>query len=239
MARKKLSSKNPDVLVIDIGGTKVKFQSSAHGRTGRFKSGRKMTPGLMVEHVLQLTERWKFDVVSIGFPGPVVHGRPAVDPENLGDGWTRFDFKKAFGKPVKIINDAAMQALGSYEGGRMLFLGLGTGVGSTMIVDDMVIPLELGELRYSNNALVKDVLQKKSLKKKGAPSWEKAVHTVAKNLKAAFVADYVVIGGGNEKKVRRLPPGARRGSNRFAFRGGSRLWQKSPITAKKHTLIIT
>jgi polyphosphate glucokinase len=179
--------------------------------------------------------------VSIGFPGPVVLGRRKVDPVNIGGGWTRLDFEKAVGKPVKVINDAAMQALGSYEGGRMLFIGLGTGLGSTLIDDDVVVPLEVGEVRYSRAKTLEDVLGKRGLKRLGFKAWRKAVDAAVANLKAAFVADYVMIGGGNVKKLKHLPPGARRGSNRHAFRGGVRLWQESPIGAqiKKHTLIIT
>jgi polyphosphate glucokinase len=200
-----------------------------------------MTASQMVEQVRQHTSGWHYDVVSIGFPGPVVHGEPRADPVNLGGGWTRLDFKKAFGKPVKLINDATMQALGSYEGGRMLFIGLGTGLGSAMIVDDVVVPLELGEIRHSRGRTLEDVLGKRGLKRLGRARWRKAVNAAVTNLEAAFVADYVMIGGGNVKKLNRLPPRARRGSNRHAFRGGVRLWQAAPVTAKmkKHTLIIT
>ena len=200
-----------------------------------------MTASKIVEQARELIADWHYDVVSIGYPGPVVHGRPKVEPVNIGGGWTRLEFDKAFGKPVKVINDAAMQALGSYEGGRMLFIGLGTGLGSTLIVDDVVVPLELGEIRYSRGRTLEDVLGKRGLKKLGFKRWRKAVDAAVANLKAAFVADYVMIGGGNVKKLQQLPPGARRGSNRHAFRGGVRLWQESPIGAeiKKHTLIIT
>ncbi len=199
-----------------------------------------MTPSQMVVEALSLTAKWEFDVVSIGFAGPVVHGKPAGDPENLGPGWTDFDFAKAFRKPVKLINDAAMQALGCYEGGRMLFIGLGTGVGSALILDDVIVPLELGELRHSRSQLLRDVLGKKALKEKGRAKWERAVHAAVKNLRAAFVADYVVLGGGNVKKLKRWPGGARRGGNRFAFDGGVRLWRKQPISpeVREHTLTI-
>jgi polyphosphate glucokinase len=228
------------VLIIDIGGSKIKLRKSDARSTLKFQSGKKITPDRMVRQVLALTTEWKYDVISIGFAGPVVHGRPARDPENLGKGWTDFDFEKAFRKPVKLINDAAMQALGCYKGGRMLFLGLGTGVGSTLILDEVIVPLELGELRYSRNQTLRDVLGKPGLKKAGRGRWEKAVHAAVKNLRAAFVSDYVVLGGGNAKKLRRLPAGARRGGNRFAFTGGVRLWQKTPISARvrKHTLRI-
>ena len=227
--------------MIDVGGSKVKLHNSGDQRTAKFPSGKMMTARKMAEQVRELTADWDYDVISIGFPGPVVHGKPAVNSQNLGGGWPRFDFKKAFPKPVKLINDAAMQALGSYEGGRMLFLGLGTGLGSTLIVDDVVVPLELGQLRYAQRKSLENALGKRGLKKIGRTAWERAVHAAVVNLKAAFVADYVVVGGGNEKKLKRLPRGARRGSNRYAFRGGVRLWQSSPTSTKvqKHTLIIT
>jgi polyphosphate glucokinase len=239
--KKKGLEKEPCVLVVDVGGSNVKLRNSGDGRTAKFKSGKAMTPGKMVAQALKITADWRYDVVSVGFPGPVVHGRPALDPNNLGGGWTRYDFRMAFGKPVKLINDAAMQALGSYKSGRMLFVGLGTGVGSTLIVDDVVVPLELGELRYSRRNILEDVLGKRGLKKAGRARWERAVHAAIRNLKTACVADYVIIGGGNVKKLKRLPRDARRGSNRHAFRGGVRLWQETPISAdvKKHTLIIT
>jgi polyphosphate glucokinase len=233
--------KEPVVLVIDVGGSKIKLRKSDSPQRIKFKSGRKTTPDQMVTQALLLTANWDYDVVSIGFPGPVVHGKPVCDPQNLGKGWVNFDFRKAFRKPVKLINDAAMQALGSYQGGRMLFIGLGTGLGSALIVDDVVVPLELGEIRYSRGKTLEDLLGKRGLKKIGGTNWRKAVHAAIANLKTAFVADYVMIGGGNVKKLRRLPPDARRGSNHHAFCGGVRLWQETPISAKvkKHTLILT
>jgi polyphosphate glucokinase len=230
----------PVVLVIDVGGSNIKLRKSDSPHTLKFKSGSEMTPGKMVGEALALTAKWKYDVVSIGFAGPVVHGKPACDPDNLGPGWTDFDFEKALGKPVKLINDAAMQALGCYRTGRMLFLGLGTGLGSSLILDEVVVPLELGQLRYSDDATIEDVLGKKGLKDMGRTKWEAAVHAAVKNLHRAFVADYTVVGGGNAKKLNKLPKGTRRGSNRFAFRGGVRLWRKAPITpqVRKHTLVI-
>jgi polyphosphate glucokinase len=233
-------SRQPVVLVVDVGGSKIKLRKSDSPLVAKFQSGPKMTPSQMVVEALSLTAKWDYDVVSIGFAGPVVHGHPACDPENLGPGWTEFDYEKAFHKPVKLINDAAMQALGSYKGGRMLFLGLGTGLGSTLILDEVVVPLELGQLRYSRKQKLEDVLGKAALKKNGEEKWERAVHAAIANLKAAFVADYIVIGGGNAKKLRKLPKGARRGSNRFAFPGGIRLWKKSPIAPRlrEHTLVI-
>ncbi|HYJ06119.1 MAG TPA: hypothetical protein VEX43_13360 [Chthoniobacterales bacterium] len=237
--RKKRVGK-PIVLVIDVGGSKIKLRKSDSPHTLKFESGPKMTPSEMVVQAMLLTAQWEYDVVSIGFAGPVVHGKPALDPDNLGSGWTAFDFQKAFRKPVKLINDAAMQALGCYTGGRMLFLGLGTGLGSTLILDEVVVPLELGQLRYSESQTLEDVLGKSSLKKIGREKWEAAVHAAVDNLHNAFVADYTVLGGGNAKKLKRLPKGTRRGSNLYAFRGGVRLWRKTPIAAevREHTLVI-
>jgi len=238
--RKKTPAKEPVVLVIDVGGSNIKLRKSDNAQTIKFKSGRKMTPSQMVVQVLLLTANWKYDVISIGFAGPVVHGKPAVDPENLGPGWTDFDFQKALRKPVKLINDAAMQALGCYSGGRMLFLGLGTGLGSTLILDEVIVPLELGQLRHSRNRTLEQVLGKAALKRLGEEKWEKEVHAAVANLHKAFVADYIVIGGGNAKKLRRWPEQTQRGSNRYAFRGGVLLWRKSPIQAevREHTLVI-
>lgn len=233
-------SKTPVVLVIDIGGSKIKLRKSDSPHTVKFKSGKKMTPDQMVVQTLLLTAKWEYDVVSIGFAGPVVHGKPAVDPENLGPGWKGFDFRKAFKKPVKLINDAAMQALGYYNGGRMLFLGLGTGLGSTLILDEVIVPLELGQLCHDKGKTLEEMVGKAALKQDGPKKWEAAVHAMVRNLRAAFVADYVLLGGGNAKKLRRIPGGARLGSNHFAFRGGVRLWQKAPIAAevREHTLVI-
>jgi polyphosphate glucokinase len=238
--RKKRSGGKPVVLVIDVGGSKIKLRKSDSPQKVKFKSGPKMTPSEMVVQTMLLTAKWEYDVVSIGFAGPVVHGKPAGDPDNLGPGWTEFDFRKAFRKPVKLINDAAMQALGCYRGGRMLFLGLGTGLGSTLILDEVVVPLELGQLRYSEDQTLEDVLGKSSLKKIGRHKWETAVHAAVDNLHKAFAADYTVLGGGNAKKLRKLPKGTRLGSNRYAFQGGVRLWQKAPVTpeVREHTLVI-
>lgn len=228
------------ILVIDIGGSHVKFSIWGKREKREFVSGRGLTAGTMVRRVLAATREWKFDAVSIGYPGPVIHGQPAGDPPNLGKGWTRFNFEKHFGKPVKIINDAAMQALGSYTGGRMLFIGLGTGLGSSLILDNVVIPLELGELAYSKGRTLVDVLAKNALKMNGPARWEHAVHRVSRHLGAAFRTDYIVLGGGMAKHLKKLPPGARRGSNGKAFTGGARLWGKGNYHAKprKHTWVI-
>ena len=229
------------ILVIDIGGSKVKFTIWGKRSKRDFPSGTRLTPQQLVKRISAMTKDWKYDVVSIGFPGPVVHGKPAGNPPNLGKGWVSFDFEKHLNKCVKIINDAAMQALGSYQGGRMLFVGLGTGVGSALILDNVVVPLELGELKYSKKRTVAAALGKDSLKKVGLKNWEKAVHEVVGQLAAAFRTDYVVIGGGNAKRLNRMPPRARRGSNDRAFAGGARLWGVGALHAKprKHTWIIT
>jgi len=169
---------------------------------------------------------WKFDCVSLGFPGPIINECPLREPHNLGSGWMGFDFRKAFGRPVKIINDAAMQALGSYQGGRMLFLGLGTGLGAAMIVDGVLQPMELAHLIYKNGKTYEDYLGLRGLKRSGTKKWRKHVTTIVKELKTALKADYVVLGGGNSKKLKKLPAGARLGNNRNAFLGGFRMWQK-------------
>ncbi len=228
------------VLVIDIGGSNVKFTVWGKRLKGKFESGKNLTASKMVKEILARTKTCKYDAVSLGFPGPVIHGRPADDPPNLGRGWTGFQFRRYFKKPVRIINDAAMQALGSYRGGRMLFVGLGTGVGSALILDDVVVPLELGELGYAADETVADVLGKRALERNGRKEWERAVHKIVPRLAAAFRTDSLVIGGGNQKKLRRLPNGARRGSNDKAFIGGARLWGLARLRAhpRKHTWVL-
>ncbi len=169
---------------------------------------------------------WKYEAVSIGYPGPVVHSRIVSDPHNLGGGWVGFDFRKAFGKPVKVVNDAAMQALGSYQGGRMLFLGLGTGLGSALIVDGVIEPMELAHLPYKNGRTYEDYVGLAGLKRLGKKKWRKHVFDVVKQLKAGLQADYVVLGGGNARLLKKPPPGSRPGDNANAFRGGFRLWKR-------------
>ena len=229
------------ILVLDIGGSNVKGRVLGARVKFKFRSGLTLTPRRLVQKVFAFTSWQKYRAVSIGFPGPVVHGKPAANPPNLGKGWVGFDFEKHFQRPVKIINDAAMQALGSYRGGRMLFVGLGTGVGSALILDDVIVPLELGELAYSKTQTLANVLSKARLKKVGQRRWERTVHKVVGRLAAAFRTDYIVIGGGNADRIRRLPRHARRGSNARAFTGGIRLWGKGYLRAKarKHTLVIT
>jgi polyphosphate glucokinase len=212
------------ILVIDVGGTHVKLLASGHREPVKIPSGPTMTARKMVAAVKQAVPDWKYSAITIGYPGPVVHGKPASEPHNLGHGWLGFDFKKAFGRPVRIINDAAMQALGSYEGGRMLFLGLGTGLGSALIVDDVLEPMELAHLPYKNGHTYEDYIGIRGLKRLGKKKWRKHVFDVVQRLRAALEADYVVIGGGNAKLLDKFPQNARPGDNRNAFRGGLRLW---------------
>jgi polyphosphate glucokinase len=212
------------VLVIDVGGTHVKLLASGEKAVRKLPSGSTLTAAQMVEAVLWAVNDWTFESVSIGYPGPVVAERPALEPHNLGPGWVGFDFDTAFGKPVKVINDAAMQALGSYTGGRMLFLGLGTGLGSAMILDKVIAPLELAHLPYRKGYTFEDYLGLRGLKRLGKRKWRRAVDDVVSRLQAALLMDYVVLGGGNVKKLKHLPAGARMGDNQNAFLGGFRLW---------------
>lgn len=212
------------ILAIDIGGSNVKILASGQTEPRKFPSGPSLTPAQMVEGVLASVKDWDFDAVTIGYPGPVVHGRPLLEPKNLGRGWVGFDFAAKLGKPTKMINDAAMQALGSYDGGRMLFLGLGTGLGTTFIIDKTIAPMELAHLPYRKGHTFEDYVGERGLVRLGRRKWERAVHDVTARLKAALVADYVVIGGGNSKKLEELPPGCRLGNNANAFTGGYRLW---------------
>ncbi len=212
------------VLVLDVGGTHVKMLVQGKRVHRKFDSGPTMTAQRMVRDVKQAVQDWDFDRVSMGYPGPVVHGRPLHEPFNLGGGWVKFDFARAFGCPVRIINDAAMQALGSYRGGRMLFLGLGTGLGSAMIVDGVLEPMELAHLPYKNGKSYEDYVGLHGLERLGKKKWRKHVFDVVAMLKAALEADDVVLGGGNAAQLKTLPPGARRGSNDNAFKGGFRMW---------------
>jgi predicted NBD/HSP70 family sugar kinase len=212
-------------LVIDIGGTHVKVLATGRRTPVRLASGPTLTPSAMVRAVRQATADWTFEAISIGYPGPVVHGRIISEPHNLGSGWVGFNFQKAFQKPVKLVNDAAMQALGSYQGGRMLFLGLGTGLGSALIIDGLVEPMELGHLPYKKGRTYEDYVGRSGLKRLGKKKWRRNVLDVVGRLKAAFEADEVVVGGGNAKLIDEWPKGVRVGSNAQAFRGGYRLWQ--------------
>jgi polyphosphate glucokinase len=215
-----------NVLVIDIGGTNVKILATGQDEPRRFPSGPMLTPKRMVAAVKKLAGDWKYEVVSIGYPGMVVRNRPLAEPYNLGRGWTGFDFGTAFKRPVKVVNDAAMQALGSYKRGKMLFLGLGTGLGSTMIVDGIVEPMELAHLPYKKGTY-EDYAGEGSLKKRGKKKWRRHVADVVKLLIKALEPDDVVLGGGNVKKLKELPDGCRAGDNANAFLGGFRLWEKA------------
>jgi len=213
------------VLAIDVGGTHVKTRMSGRRETREFESGPTMTPRQMVAHVRELTADSKYDVVSIGYPGVVVHGKIVTEPHNLGRGWVGFDFRKAFGRPTQLMNDAAMQAIGSYEGGRMLFLGLGTGLGSALVVDGTVAPMELAHLPYKNGRTFEDYVGDRGRRRLGPKKWRRAVADVVGQLSKALEADYVVLGGGNAKKLKKLPKNARLGNNQFAFLGGYRVWR--------------
>ena len=208
-----------NVLVIDVGGTHVKILATGQETPRKFDSGPTMTAEQMVAGVVQAAEGWTYDVVSIGYPGPVLRGKPVSEPHNLGPGWVGFDFEAAFGRPVKIVNDAAMQALGSYEGGKMLFLGLGTGLGSAMIVDGVVEPMELGHLPYRKRTY-EDYVGERGLERLGKKKWRRYVADVVARLTAALEPDDVVLGGGNVRKLKTLPPGCRAGDNANAFLGG-------------------
>jgi polyphosphate glucokinase len=215
------------ILVVDVGGSKIKLLASGRKTPVKIDSGPKMTAAKMARLVKRASRDWTYSRVSVGFPGPVVGGHPVREPYNLGGGWIGFDFNKAFGRPVKVINDAAMQALGSYRGGRMLFLGLGTGLGSAMIVDGALEPLELAHLPYKHGKTYEDYLGKRGLKKRGKKKWRCSALEVAGKLKDALEADSVVIGGGNAKKLKTLPAGMRVGRNENAFLGGFRLWDET------------
>lgn len=214
------------VLVIDIGGTHVKLLATGRKTRVEIPSGPTLTAAQMVRDVKKATAGWDYSAVSMGYPGPVVHNRPVTEPHNLGRGWVGFNFRKAFGRPVRMVNDAAMQALGSYEGGRMLFLGLGTGLGSAMIVDGILEPMELAHLPYQKGRTYEDYVGIRGLKRLGKKKWRRHVMDVVKQLKAALEADYIVLGGGNAKLLKTLPHGAKLGDNNNAFRGGFRLWKK-------------
>jgi polyphosphate glucokinase len=214
------------VLVVDVGGTSVKILASGQKVHRSFPSGPKMTPKDMVSGVKRLAADWEYDAVSIGYPGPVLRGRPVAEPRNLGRGWVAFDFAQAFGRPVKVINDAAMQALGSYQGGKMLFLGLGTGLGSTMIIEGILEPMELGYMPYKKGTY-EEYVGRAGLKRRGKKKWRRHVADVVARLSAALQPDETVIGGGNVRKLAALPQHARAGDNACAFRGGIRLWQEA------------
>jgi polyphosphate glucokinase len=216
----------PNVLVVDVGGTHVKILATGQTEKREFESGRKLTAAKMVDKVKKLAADWRYGVVSIGYPGPLLHQRIAAEPHNLGSGWVGFDFEAAFGRPVKLMNDAAMQALGSYRGGRMLFLGFGTGLGTALIVDGVVEPMEVGHLPY-RKATYEDYVGARALERLGRKKWRKNVIDVIAQLSAAFEPDDTVLGGGNVRYLGELPPGCRAGDNANAFVGGFRMWQEA------------
>jgi polyphosphate glucokinase len=211
------------VLAIDVGGTHVKVLLSGEDTPRKFDSGPKLTPEQMVKGVKEITKDWKYDAVSIGYPGPVLRNRPLVEPHNLGRGWVGYHYDHAFGCPIKIVNDAAMQALGSYKKGRMLFLGLGTGLGTAMVVDGIVEPMELGHLPYKKGTY-EDYVGLRGLQKRGKKKWRKSVFEIVEKMSLAMEPDEIVLGGGNVKKLKELPPHCRPGDNFNAFLGGFRLW---------------
>lgn len=213
-----------NVLVVDIGGTHVKLLASRQSESRQFDSGPSLIPKRMVHKTRKVADGWSYEAVSIGYPGPVHHNRPIAEPHNLGNGWVGFDFAAAFGHPVKLINDAAMQALGSYRRGKMLFLGLGTGLGSAMVVDGIVEPMELGHLPYRRHTYEHYVGQR-GLKREGKRKWQRYVCDVVTRLVAALEPDDIVLGGGNVKQLEKIPPGCRIGNNANAFLGGFRLWK--------------
>ena len=222
------------VLVVDVGGTHVKILASGQKEPRKFVSGPTMTAARMVSGVKKLAQGWKYDVVSIGYPGPVLHDRPLAEPHNLGRGWVGFKFRTAFGRPVQILNDAAMQALGSYKGGKMLFLGLGTGLGTAMIADGILEPMELGHLPYKKGTY-ETYVGAQGLKRWGKKKWRRHVVDVVARLFAALQPEEVVLGGGNVKKLKELPPNCRAGDNANAFIGGFRLWESNIETMAKKT----
>ena len=221
-----------DVLVIDIGGTSVKLWHTAHEEHRKFSSGKTLTPEKMIEETKDLAHEWQWEGVALGLPCRVSNGRPVEDPQNLGPGWVGFNFAAAFGQPVRIMNDAALQALGSYDSGRMLFLGLGTAVGSAYIAEHLILSLDLGRMMYGDQRLF-ELLGDEGFEKLGPKKWQAVVHNILPALKNAMMADYVVLGGGSVKKIDQLPDGTRRGHNRTVVEGGRKLFEELPDPAEK------
>lgn len=222
------------ILVIDVGGTSIKMGMNARDERLKVPSGPELTAAKMVAAVRKATESWKYDVISIGYPGPVVQGKPVEEPKNLAGGWVGFEYDQAFGKPVRIVNDAAMQALGGYRGGRMLFLGLGTGLGSALVVEGLLQPLELAHLPYRNDRTYEDYVGLRGYKRLGRKRWRRHVEKVVAQLKHGLQADHVTLGGGQTKHLSALPAGARLGNNADAIVGGFRLWSQPEWTRDKH-----
>jgi polyphosphate glucokinase len=228
-AKPAAATTDPIVLTIDVGGSHVKILTSAGGEMRRVDSGPSLTPQQVVASVTKLAEGLDYDVISMGYPGPVRDNKPSLDPFNLGKGWNGFDFTAAFGKPVKLVNDALMQAIGSYDGGRMLFLGLGTGLGAAMVINNVGQPMELAHLPYKKGESFEDYVGERGLVKRGKKKWRRYVFDVVDRLRAALQPDYVVIGGGNVDKLDELPEKSRRGDNTRAFEGGFRLWRDKAL----------
>jgi polyphosphate glucokinase len=222
------------ILVIDIGGTSIKIGMT--GREGRLKipSGASFTAENMVLAVIAATAGWNYDAISIGYPGPVVHGQPVQEPKNLGSGWVGFEYEQAFKKPLRMVNDAAMQALGGYQGGRMLFLGLGTGLGSALVVEGVLQPLELAHLPYRHNRTYEDYVGLRGYKRLGRKKWQRHVETTVELLKHSLQADYVILGGGQARLLKSLPPGTHLGTNANAIVGGLRLWSQPVWQGDEH-----
>lgn len=219
------------ILSVDIGGTSIKILVNGEAIYRKVPSGAELTPIMLVDIVTKLAKDWEYDYISIGYPGLTGPNGPLAEPYNLGPGWVAFDFAAAFGKPVKVLNDAALQAIGSYEGGRMLFLGLGTGLGSALIFDSVIMSLELSNLRWNSRQSVGDVVGKPALKRLGKRRWRRIVNDMIDFTRRAFIADYIVVGGGNAKYLKDLPGGVRVGHNQAAFRGGFRIWELDFIPA--------
>ncbi len=214
-------------LSVDIGGTHIKLLLEGEHERRAFPSGKEITPKGMMENIGAVSDGWSWDRVSIGLPAPIVDGKPILEPYNLGNGWVDFDYEAAFDCPTKLLNDAAMQALGSYEGGKMLFLGLGTGLGSAMVVEEnQILPMELGHMPYRKDRVFEDYLGEKYLEDKGHAKWKKHVFQAIEQLQNGLQPEYIVLGGGNTKHLKELPDGCRRGANKNAFLGGYRLWNK-------------
>ena len=220
------------ILVLDVGGNNVKVRRSGDRSATKVPSGPEMTAARMAHAVLAVVRTWKYDAVTIGYPGPVSDNRPTREPHNLAGGWMRYDFARAFGRPVRFINDAAMQALGSYAGGRMLYLGLGTGLGSALVIDGVLQPTELAHLPYRKGMTFEDYVGQRGYDRMGRARWRKHVGEVVRCLREALLVDYVVLGGGNVKRMDRLPPGCVAGSNANAFKGGVRLWDDKRLTRR-------
>jgi polyphosphate glucokinase len=234
MAKKtKKRAVSPVILAIDIGGSRVKVMTSKERTRRAFESGAGLSAKEMVREVKALTRDWSYHLVAIGYPGPVANNRPISEPHNLGPGWGGFNFEKAFGRPTRVVNDALMQAIGSYEGGKMLFLGLGTGLGSAMIADGVLEPMELAHLPYRHGKTFEQCVGAAALKRLGRKKWQREVDDVLKRLLVALEPDYIVLGGGNADKIDKLPRRVRRGANSNAFEGGFRLWKKRAVRASR------